>query len=117
MYSKNHEYPGSINLGEFKVLVQNKGELDLKNLPDWQHEHFIYNGKIVDKDVPGNIMYGYLGKVMNIPDEILYMSAGGAQIIAGTSYLEWLNTTNFGDDPRDTARIRQGIEIYTKWHN
>ncbi|MBO2946249.1 hypothetical protein JJQ72_20040 [Paenibacillus sp. F411] len=104
------------NLEDFYNIVKNKAELDLKNQPDWQHSHFIYSGEVVDKDVPGNISYGYFGKVMNIPDRLLTAGAGFAQIKAGTFSINGLNFTSFGDDPRDTQRILQGIKIYYKWH-
>ncbi len=100
----------------FYDLVKNKAELDLKNQPDWQDEKFIYDGEVVDNDVPGNIMYGYMGKVFDIPDMILCAAAGAAQKKAGTSKKEWDNMESFGDDPRDTKRIKQGIAIYKKRH-
>lgn len=103
-----------VNLEVFYNTVKNKAELDLKNLPDWQHSHFVYDGEIVDKDVPGNISYGYFGKVLNIPDFVLKSGAGAAQIAAGTSSIKFF--TSYGDDPRDTARIKQGIQIYSNWH-
>ena len=105
-----------ITIQRFYELVRNKGPYDLKNLPDWQKEHFIYNGEIINKDVPGNISYGYLGKAMEIPDEILIKAAGYAQQQAGTSSPEWVRLEGFGDDPRDTTRIKQGISIYDEWH-
>lgn len=105
-----------LDIEEFYNLVRNKGELDLKNLPDWQNDYYVYENEIVENDVPGNIMFGYFGKVYGIPDTILIAGAGYAQIRAGTYELQWINFENFGDDPRDTARIRQGIGLYNKWH-
>ena len=70
---------------------------------------------LVDQDVPGNINYGYFGKFCNIPASALLMGAGYAQISAGTYKLEFYQT--FFDDPRDTYRLLQGIEIYNQWHN
>lgn len=102
---------------EFYNLVRNKGELDLKNQPGWEANYFVYNGEIVDNDVPGNISFGYVGKVYHIPDKILIAGAGYAQIQAGTYKKEWINLNNFGDDPRDTFRIQQGIQIYNEWHS
>lgn len=96
--------------------MRNSGPYDLKNLKDWNNAYFIYNGEIIDNDPPGNISYGYLGKAMRIPDELLVSAAGFVQILAGTSESDWLKLKGFGDDPRDTARIQQGINIYKSWH-
>ncbi|MNY23198.1 hypothetical protein D3C86_1568520 [compost metagenome] len=54
-------------LENFYYLVKNKAPLDLKNQPYWrEYRHFIYNGEVVDNDVPGNIVYGYMGKVLGL---------------------------------------------------
>ena len=44
----------------------------------------IYNAEIVQKDVPGNIVFGFLGKAFSIPDEVLIRGAGAAQKITET---------------------------------
>lgn len=67
-------------------------------------------------DAPGNIMYGYLGKIFGFSDLTLLAAAGFAQINAGTSNATWRNLQNFGDDPRDQSRIKKGIEIYKSRH-
>ena len=97
-------------LRTFKKLVGNKCEMDLKNKADWQHEHFIYNGEIIDKDVPGNINYGYFGASINILTSVLHVGAGYAQVCAGTAQLRDIMT--LFDDPRDYERINQGIKLY-----
>ena len=106
--------PMEAKLPIFYSIVHNGAIYDLKNQPDWQSDKFIYNGELIDKDVPGNMHYGYLGKVFGFPDTLLYAAAGLAQIRAKTSNKEWLNFDNFGDDPRDTESIRKGIEYYNK---
>ena len=40
--------------------------------------------------------------------------AGYAQLRAGTSEQEFWIT--FFDDPRDSYRVMQGIDIYEQWH-
>ena len=104
-----------IKLYLFYTLVRNGAIYDLKNQPDWQHEHFIYNGEIIDKDAPGNINYGYLGKVFGFPDIILYAGAGYAQLKSGNSDIKFI--FSWFDDPRDQDRIKQGINIYKKSHS
>lgn len=83
---------------------------DLKNQPDWQHEHFIFYDEVIDKDAPGNINYGSFGASIGIGNLTLYSGAGGAQIVAGTS--SWEFASSYFDDPRDKARIEQGIQLY-----
>ncbi len=115
-YKYVRELPEPVKLKIFYDLVKNKAELDLKNQPQWKSKQFVYDGEMIDNDVPGNIMYGYMGKVFGFSDTLLYAAAGYAQKQAGTSKDEWNNFTNFGDDPRDTERIKQGIEIYNERH-
>ena len=54
----------SENLGDFYQFVRNGSEMDVKNQSDWQHSAFIYDGELVDQDVPGNINYGYFWKIL-----------------------------------------------------
>ena len=102
-------------LMEFKEKVGNKGEWDLKQKEEWNASSLYYfNGELVDKDAPGNIMYGYMGKAYGIPDNVLYLAAGYAQVSAGTSKAEFMYS-NF-DDPMDQINIRRGIEFYNETH-
>lgn len=102
-------------LMEFKKNVGNDGIWDLKQKEEWNNSSLYYfDGVLVDKDAPGNIMYGYLGKAYGIPDDILYAAAGYAQLSAGTSKTEFAFT--FFDDPMDQNNIRIGIELYNRIH-
>lgn len=98
------------NLMDFKNLVANKQEMDLKNQPEWQNSAFIYDGELVSQDALGNINYGYFGKYCNFPDSVLMAGAGVAQLMDGNRKLEFYIT--LFDDPRDSYRVLQGIEIY-----
>lgn len=109
-YADLHDRYWVENLEDFYELVRNRGEMDLKNQPEWQNSAFIYDGEIVSQDALGNINYGYFGKHCNFPDSVLIAAGGVAQFLAGTSELE--NWYVFLDDPRDTYRVMQGIEIY-----
>lgn len=78
-------------LGEFKNNVGNRKAWDLKQYPEWQKfSIYIFNGQYVDSDALGNILYGYIGKAYGIPQWILLIAAGLAQIKAGTSTLPWI---------------------------
>ena len=41
-------------------------------------------------------MYGYMGKAYGIPDDVLYLAAGYAQLSAGTSRIDFI-VSNFDD--------------------
>ena len=102
-------------LMEFKENVGNNGIWDLKQKEEWNKSSLYYfDGVLVDKDAPGNIMYGYLGKAYGIPDDILYMAAGYAQLSAGTSKNEFV--FSYFDDPIDQNNIKLGIELYNRIH-
>lgn len=109
-YADMHDRYWAENLADFYELVRNKGEMDLKNQPEWQSSAYIFDGEIVSQDALGNINYGYFGKHCNFPDPVLIAAGGVAQFLAGTSEFE--NWYVFLDDPRDTYRVMQGIEIY-----
>lgn len=113
-YADMHDRFWLENFREFISLVGNSAMMDLKNQPEWQHSACIYAGEIVDQDSLGNINYGFFGTHCNIPESVLMAGAGYAQIRAGTSELEFWMT--FFDDPRDSYRVMQGIDIYEQWH-
>lgn len=103
------------NLKDFYLLVRGHGEMDLKNQPEWKHSAYIYNGELVSQDALGNINYGYFGTFCNIPKIVLIAAGGVAQSLSHRKVnLEFWYT--LADDPRDTFRIMQGIDIYELWH-
>ncbi len=109
-YSDMHDRYWVENLMDFKNLVANKQEMDLKNQPEWQNSAFIYDGEVVSQDALGNINYGYFGSYCNIPQSVLMVGAGYAQWQSGN--WEWKFIATILDDPRDTYRVFQGMEIY-----
>ena len=109
-YSHMHERYWAENAGDFYELVRNKAEMDLKNQPEWQNSAYIFDGEIVSQDALGNINYGFFGAYCNFPQSVLMAGAGYAQWRAGT--WEWGFLYTMLDDPRDTYRVLQGIEIY-----
>ncbi|MCD3195720.1 bacteriocin [Clostridium botulinum C] len=118
MYMDIKNASGLERLGHFYNLVKNGSAIDLKN-QGWNSKKYIYNGEVIDNDAPGNIAYGYLGKAFGFSDELLLRAAGYAQQKAGTSKPEWgkpWGSPPYGDDPRDQARIKQGIKVYNGLH-
>ena len=73
--------PWPLNLISFYNKVKSHGPLDVKYWPNVKdHMLFVLGDEIVDKDVMGNIVYGYAGKKNGIPDEVLRSAAGAAQL-------------------------------------
>jgi len=113
-YADMHNRYWVFNLLDFMDLVRNGSIMDLKNQPEWQHSACIYGGEIVDQDALGNINYGFFGRHCNIPESVLMAGAGFAQVSAGTS--DWEFWFTLFDDPRDSYRLMQGVEIYEESH-
>ena len=113
------EFTGATNIlryANFYSIVKDGAKYDLKSKPEWQGKrHYIYEGKIIDYDSPGNILYGYLGKSMGFEDDILLVAAGAAQILDNTSSFKYISS--YFDDPRDQVYIKLGIQKYKNTHS
>ena len=81
------------DLGWFKAQVQNKGPWDYKQR----------NPELQDY---GNYHYGYVGTRQGIPEGILRMGGGYAQLRACTSKPSFV--TSLFDDPNDQRQIARG---------
>ena len=91
------------------------GPYDIKEWPEFQaHSLFIFKGEIVSRDALGNILAGYLAKVCYIMDFPLRVGAGLNQISNKTARWRWF--WNFGEEPRDTKRVKQGYKVYSEMH-
>ena len=114
-YAAMHKRYWVENLITFYQLVRGGGKMDLKAQPEWQHSAYIYDGELMSQDALGNINYGYFGVFCNIPKLVLIFAGGFAQWRSSrNAELDFWYT--FFDDPRDTYRVLQGIEIYNLWH-
>jgi len=83
----------------FYQKVRNKGPWDYKQFNPYWAEF-------------GNFNYGATGTAAGIPENILLMGAGAAQLRAKTSDPQWgypWQGPPYGDDPKDQAAIREGI--------
>lgn len=109
-YAYMHDRYWVENILDFIKLVDGGCKMDLKVQPEWQNSAFIYDGEVVSQDAVGNINFGYFGSYCNFPQSVLMAGAGVVQVTDGTSRLEFWRT--LFDDPRDTYRVFQGIEIY-----
>jgi hypothetical protein len=98
---------------DFFFKVKTDGPWDIKKYPEWQTASlYIFNGEIVDKDAPGNILYGYMGTEYNFLPITLETGGNVAQWMAGTVNRAWIPQT-LGDDPKDRDNIYRGIAL---WH-
>ena len=113
-YAKTH---GLINtLLYFKTSVNDKGPLDIKLQDEWMFDEgktYIYYGRVLRYDDPGNINFGYTGAAI-YPRVILCAGAGVNQISKyGFTFGDVLS---FYDDPRDNYMIKYGYMLYRKSH-
>lgn len=93
------------------------------NRRPWDFKNNIYARGVVGPDVavaghafandtPGNVHYGFVGRALRIGRTTLTVAAGVAQVRAGTAFYELRNLPNLFDDPRDTAMIEVGMDLY-----
>ena len=110
----NSNDPKISNPFYFKDKVKAGGEWDFKNNKDTiycsnplQYYNYIFLGKIIRYDAPGNIHYGFVGKAAWwSSDWLLFKGAGVAQIQDNPDG-DWSS-----DDKYDAACIQLGIELY-----
>lgn len=96
----------------FKNSVTNNAKYDLKETPEW-NEELIYNGTVFDPQDTGNFHYGYIGRSIGIPVEVLVLGAGANQFSNyGMDTFKYCFTFAACDDPRDTYYIRMGALKY-----
>ena len=102
---------------KFIDLVETGGDYDLKNIKDseWDHEYFIYEGKEIRGDGPGNIAFGYIAKLFGYDETFAKWGAGIYQKESGTSRPEFEDS--FGDDPYDQEMIELGYDYYDRTHS
>lgn len=98
----------------FYTNVKDNGDLDIKLQDDWKFDDdkiYLYNGMQLRYDDPGNINFGYVGRVL-FNEEILCMGAGINQFLKyGTQFG---NLSTWYDDPHDQEMIRYGYQL-NRW--
>ena len=104
------------NLMWFKSKVNHGAEWDVKIENSWNNTvgvtfpgpngSIVFWGDIYTISEIGNILYGYTGTAMNIPEEILYIGGGYAAV-----GLEFVFYEGYGD-LEDRDAIKEGIEWY-----
>jgi hypothetical protein len=117
VHATDPQIDGLLGPYNFYRKVKNGGAWDLKQQDEFNSatygSGFIFDGKNITRDAPGNIHYGYVGAAADWanPDRLLG-AAGAAQVLAGTSQKEWINSNFHGDDPVDQVNILWGINMY-----
>jgi len=115
-YSDVRDIPHLKRLGVFYTAVNTNSSLDLKTSWNLKNNAFlVYNGDIMRYDAPGNIVYGYLGKLFGFSNFELLGGGIYAQFKDGTVKNDWIFYTG-GDDPVDQYYIRYGINLYNSSH-
>ena len=116
--------------------VTHKGPWDLKVDQSWENtigikpiptfgvpganQYFYFKDKFINREELGNITYGYLGKVMNFPDIILYIGGGvaskgknfGEMILNSIFKINDFKPPYYGDSKEDHEFIEFGIQLY-----
>lgn len=91
-------------------------ELDIKLKDEWQFENgktYMYKGRVLRYDDPGNINFGYLGAEL-FCQTILCAGAGINQI--SKPNVPHGDIFSFFDDPRDNFMIKYGYGLYKGWY-
>jgi RHS repeat-associated protein len=116
-------HSGLLGMANFLYLVRPGGAWDLKSQPgqynSQTHSAFVFNGKIVRNDFPGNFNYGYTGISTTWASADLLLSAAGAVQTSSNANtnikpgaLQWspnMSTAPYFDNPGDSEEIQAGI--------
>ncbi|MBQ2701143.1 MAG: hypothetical protein IJF65_08335 [Clostridia bacterium] len=133
--------PASLkNLLWFKDQMNHDGPWDLKENDPWKNmfdelrmplytgkedsdEKFIFRGQEISREDLGNILYGYMGRAMGLPPEILYGMGGAVKKLpADASTMDYImglsaalkagEKGTYNDDANDYEKIRLGIALF-----
>jgi len=115
------KYPNNeaLVLLDFILNVKTGGPMDIKNQDDWKFQDaytYYFNGIQMRNDDPGNILFGYAGAAL-YGATFLEWGAGKYQMYSDQKkYGEPQFQNGFHDDPRDTAMIQYGYDLYMEDH-
>ena len=92
--------------------VKDGGDWDIKLTNEWKFEEgktYVYQGKVLRHDDPGNIHFGYTGAV--IFEEELVCAGAGANNVSKFGFTTG-NFRSYYDDPQDQEMMRWGHRLY-----
>lgn len=101
----------------FYKKVTDGGDWDIKLQDEWKFQAgktYIYDGKELRMDDPGNIHFGYVGAVV-FSEEAVCFGAGMNNLLKfGTGQG---NMSSYYDDPQDQEMMRLGHRMYVAEHS
>lgn len=100
----------------YHAMVTDGGDWDIKLTDEWKFEPgktYVYQGKVMRMDDPGNIHFGYTGAIL-FPEEFVCFGAGMNNLLkfgftAG-------DLSSYYDDPQDQEMMRWGYRMYKAQH-
>lgn len=104
---------------EFIGAVDTHGALDIKNQESWKFRQgltYLFEGKELRNDDPGNIAFGYYGSAV-YGKNFLHLGAGINQLLSDikrNNNIQWEG--KFFDDPQDFDMIEYGYNLYMEEH-
>lgn len=100
----------------YYVRVTDGGDWDIKLTDEWKFEKgktYVYQGKVMRMDDPGNIHFGYVGAVL-FSEEFVCFGAG-MNNISKFGFRDGDRST-YWDDPQDQIMMRWGYSMYVEEH-
>ena len=93
--------------------VKDGGDWDIKRTNEWKFEEgktYIYQGRVLRMDDPGNIHFGYVGAVVFVEEAVCI--GAGLNNISKFGFTTG-NFKSYYDDPQDQEMMRWGHRLYT----
>lgn len=104
---------------DFRNMVKDGSEFDLKNQDKWKEKTIYYDGMYMESQDIGNYHFGYIGRAAGFDLNFLLFGASANQLKKGVWELNketFKNcfTTSRCDDPRDQFFIKMGAKAYDR---
>lgn len=96
----------------YHAMVTDGGQWDIKRTDEWKFEPgktYVYQGRVLRMDDPGNIHFGYLGAIL-FPEEFVCFGAGMNNLLKFG--FDQGDLASYYDDPRDQEMMRWGYRMY-----
>lgn len=96
----------------YHAMVTDGGQWDIKRTEEWRFEPgktYVYQGRVLRMDDPGNIHFGYLGAIL-FPEEFVCFGAGMNNLLKFG--FDQGDLASYYDDPQDQEMMRWGYRMY-----
>ena len=100
----------------YHAMVTDGGDWDIKLQDEWRFEPgktYVYRGKVLRMDDPGNIHFGYTGAIL-FPEEFVCFGAGMNNLLKFG--FDQGDLESYYDDPQDQEMMRWGYQMYKEQH-